>query len=108
MQAPSGLSGVEASEVDEGDYLLDWRSGGEGLRYVHHFTEAELGKLASASGFRVVESFSSDGETGNLGLYQVWKISRRQDLSCPTPIFLTYIRKVNFAVWCKNLCFWRI
>ncbi|MFN8427257.1 MAG: hypothetical protein U0X87_13510 [Anaerolineales bacterium] len=50
MQAPSGLSGVEASEVDEGDYLLDWRSGGEGLRYVHHFTEAELGKLASASG----------------------------------------------------------
>ncbi|MFN8386800.1 MAG: class I SAM-dependent methyltransferase [Anaerolineales bacterium] len=74
--SPSGLSGVEASEVDEGDYLLDWRSGGEGLRYVHHFTEAELGKLASASGFRVVESFSSDGETGNLGLYQVWKISR--------------------------------
>ncbi|MFN8405070.1 MAG: class I SAM-dependent methyltransferase [Anaerolineales bacterium] len=74
--SPSGLSGVEASEVDAGDYLLDWRSGGEGLRYVHHFTEAELGKLASASGFRVVESFSSDGETGNLGLYQVWKISR--------------------------------
>ncbi len=74
--SPSRVSGVEASEVDEGDYLLDWRSGGEGLRYVHHFTEAELGELASASGFRVAESFSSDGETGNLGLYQVWKISR--------------------------------
>ena len=69
------LSGVEASEVDAGDYLLDWRSGGEGIRYVHHFTESELDELADAAGFRVVESFSSDGETGNLGLYQVWKIS---------------------------------
>jgi len=67
---------ISPSEVDAGDYLLDWRSGGEGLRYVHHFTEAELGELASASGFRVAESFSSDGETGNLGLYQVWRISQ--------------------------------
>ncbi|MBV6449807.1 MAG: Ubiquinone biosynthesis O-methyltransferase [Anaerolineales bacterium] len=70
----SALSPVEASEVDAGDYLLDWRSGGEGLRYVHHFSEEELAELAEAAGFRVTESFSSDGETGNLGLYQVWKI----------------------------------
>ncbi len=67
---------ISPSEIEAGDYLLDWRSGGEGLRYVHHFTEVELGELASASGFRVAETFSSDGETGNLGLYQVWKISR--------------------------------
>ncbi len=63
---------VSPSEVDAGDYLLDWRSGGEGIRYVHHFSESELGELAGAAGFRVVETFSSDGETGNLGLYQVW------------------------------------
>ncbi|HMS00547.1 MAG TPA: class I SAM-dependent methyltransferase [Anaerolineales bacterium] len=69
------LSGVEASDIDAGDYLLDWRSGGEGIRYVHHFSESELGELADAAGFQVAESFSSDGETGNLGLYQVWKIS---------------------------------
>ena len=62
------------SEVDAGDYLLDWRSGGDGLRYVHHFSEEELAELAEAAGFRVTESFSSDGETGDLGLYQVWKI----------------------------------
>lgn len=66
---------VSPSEVDAGDYLLDWRSGGEGIRYVHHFSESELGELADAAGFQVAESFSSDGETGNLGLYQVWKIS---------------------------------
>ena len=66
-------SGVEASEVDAGDYLLDWRSEGEGLRYVHHFDEPELHELAKATGFTVIDTFYSDGATGNLGLYQVWK-----------------------------------
>jgi hypothetical protein len=59
--------------VDAGDYLLDWRSGGEGLRYVHHFDEAELQGLAERSGFQIDETFYSDGETGNLGLYEIWK-----------------------------------
>lgn len=68
-------SGVEASKVDPGDYLLDWRSGGNGLRYVHHFNEQELNELALAAGFKVVDTFYSDGETGNLSLYQVWKLS---------------------------------
>ena len=61
------------SQVDKGDYLLDWRSGGNGLRYVHHFDELELGELAAASHFRILDTFYSDGETGNLGLYQIWK-----------------------------------
>lgn len=66
---------ISASDVDAGDYLLDWRSGGEGLRYVHYFDETELSELAKASGFQVVDSFYSDGEHGDLGLYQVWKIA---------------------------------
>jgi len=53
--------------------LLDWRSGGKGLRYVHHFNEKELGELAKACGFRIMDIYYSDGERGNLGLYQVWK-----------------------------------
>jgi tRNA (uracil-5-)-methyltransferase TRM9 len=64
--------GLSIADVDPGDYLLDWRSGGEGLRYVHHFSEEELLALAKATGFHVIENFYSDGETGNLGLYQVW------------------------------------
>jgi tRNA (uracil-5-)-methyltransferase TRM9 len=64
--------GLSHADVDPGDYLLDWRSGGEGLRYVHHFSEEELLDLARIAGFRVLETFHSDGETGNLGLYQVW------------------------------------
>lgn len=66
---------VQTSEVDAGDYLLDWRSGGEGLRYVHHFNDDELSELADMAGFRVIDAFYSDGESGNLGLYQIWGLN---------------------------------
>jgi SAM-dependent methyltransferase len=65
--------GLAVNDVDSGDYLLDWRRGGLGFRYVHSFSEEELAGLASDAGFEIAETFSSDGETGNLGLYQVWK-----------------------------------
>ncbi|MCX6057307.1 MAG: class I SAM-dependent methyltransferase [Chloroflexi bacterium] len=64
--------GIADSDLDAGDYLLDWRSGGEGLRYAHHFTTQELLALAEQAKMRVIDSFSSDGDGGNLGLYQVW------------------------------------
>lgn len=64
---------ISETDVDAGDYLLDWRSGGTGLRYVHHFDEKELEDLARASRFHNLETFYSDGDTGNLGLYQIWK-----------------------------------
>jgi tRNA (uracil-5-)-methyltransferase TRM9 len=70
---PWASVGMSSFQVEAGDYLLNWRSGGEGLRYVHHFDESELLELANASNFRIMDTFSSDGEGGNLGLYQVWK-----------------------------------
>jgi hypothetical protein len=70
---PWEAAALSGSQVEDGDYLLDWRNGGRGLRYVHHFEEAELGALARASRFEIVDTFYSDGETGDLGLYQVWK-----------------------------------
>lgn len=66
-------AGLVETKVDAGDYLLDWRDGGRGLRYVHHFGMQELRELATATGFEVVDAFVSDGETGNLSLYQIWK-----------------------------------
>lgn len=66
-------AGLSDGDVDPGDYLLDWRSGGEGLRYIHHFNEAELSALAGAAGFVIRDTFYSDGEGGNLGLYQIWE-----------------------------------
>lgn len=70
---PWARVGLAETDVDPGDYLLDWRAGGAGLRYARHFSEAELNALAAQSGFRVTESFYADGENGRLGLYQVWQ-----------------------------------
>ncbi|MBI3169800.1 MAG: class I SAM-dependent methyltransferase, partial [Chloroflexi bacterium] len=39
---PWSRVGLSDTDVDEGDYLLDWRSGGEGLRYAHQFSAEEL------------------------------------------------------------------
>ena len=68
-------AGLTEADVDEGDYLLDWRSGGTGLRYVHHFSEEELAKLAEFSGFTILDTFYSDGKEGDLAIYQIWQKS---------------------------------
>jgi tRNA (uracil-5-)-methyltransferase TRM9 len=66
-------AGLSPDDVDPNDFLLDWRSGGEGLRYVHHFGRIELQELARWTNFQIKDTFYSDGETGNLGLYQAWQ-----------------------------------
>jgi tRNA (uracil-5-)-methyltransferase TRM9 len=70
---PWETAGLAENQLDPNDYLLDWRGGGLGLRYVHHFDLAELEGLAKEAGFIVEETYSADGDTGNLALYQVWK-----------------------------------
>ena len=71
--------GVDASQLEPGDTILDWRfalPGKEeqiGQRYAHLFTEEELEVLAQQSGFAVEKSWYSDGKSGNLALYQRWR-----------------------------------
>lgn len=67
--------GSSIQEVDEGDYLLDWRHEQYGFRYVHLFSEKELHDLASAADFRVLQTFYADGEGSRLGLYQIWALT---------------------------------
>ena len=73
---PWSAAGIPESALEPGDYLLDWRQGGSALRYVHHFSEAELSELAQSCSFTRLDSFLSDGKGGNLGLYQVWQGGR--------------------------------
>lgn len=67
--------GISPEEVEADDYLLDWRYGGYGLRYVHHASIVELQTLAAETGFAIQETFYCDGEAGKLGLYQVWEVT---------------------------------
>lgn len=76
---PWALVELDPAQLDEGDTLLDWRgtlpgqAPQTGLRYVHLFSLEELNTLAETSGFRVKESFESDGMGNRLGLYHVWQ-----------------------------------
>lgn len=65
--------GLSPQEVEPDDYLLDWKHGGYGLRYVHHFNPHELAEMANQSGFDIIDTFYSDGENDKLGLYQIWR-----------------------------------
>lgn len=73
---PWNIIGLKDEDVDPSDFLLDWRHGGQGLRYVHLFSEEELQELAKTTGYTIQNSFYSDGEGGKLGLYQVWEAMR--------------------------------
>ena len=76
---PWSRIGLDESDLEPGDTLLDWRQAAPGqpeqtgLRYVHLFTREELADLAAQTGFTVVDEFESDGQGGRLGLYQVWR-----------------------------------
>lgn len=64
-------AGIDEGDLDPGDYLLDWKRGGRGLRYCHLVDAEELGRLADASGFEVRETFRAGGREGNLSLFAV-------------------------------------
>jgi SAM-dependent methyltransferase len=76
---PWSLVGIDAKDIDIGDTLLDWRhimtgqTEKVGLRYVHLFSKNELTVLAFHTGFKLIDEFESDGEGGNLGIYQIWQ-----------------------------------
>ncbi len=65
--------GLTEEQVEPGDYLLDWRREGQGLRYVHLVDEAETQALAAAADLRIVDLFRSDGKDNRLTLYAVLK-----------------------------------
>lgn len=62
---------VKPDALEVGDYLLDWKRGGQGLRYCHMVDEDEVRQLAAASGFRVRQIFRAGGREGNLSLFAV-------------------------------------
>lgn len=76
---PWSTAGISDADVEPGDTLLDWRhmqagqTDDPGLRYVHLFSREELVDLARSGGFTIETEFDSDGVTGNLSLYQVWR-----------------------------------
>jgi len=63
--------GIVEEMLESGDYLLDWKREGRGLRYCHLVDETEVERLAAGSGFRVRETFRAGGREGNLSLFVI-------------------------------------
>jgi SAM-dependent methyltransferase len=68
---PWSALGLRKGDVDAGDLLLDWRSGGRGLRYVHHFEPEELAALCQRAGFTVTDRYLADGATRDMSLFLI-------------------------------------
>jgi hypothetical protein len=77
----------EASIAEEmlepGDYLLDWKRGGRGLRYCHLVDEAEVERLAAESGIHLRETFRAGGREGNLSLFAIFEKQENRDTQGP-------------------------
>lgn len=65
--------GLDAGDLDEGDWLLGWQGVPGAFRYCHSFTRAEVDELARQDGATLRDRFLSDGRTGELNAYLVWK-----------------------------------
>jgi SAM-dependent methyltransferase len=69
--APWGAADLAEADVEANDYLLTWRSGGFGLRYVTFVDLPEITALAWDAGLRLLDHFRADGREGNLNLYTI-------------------------------------
>ena len=69
--APWGAADIAERDVEANDYLLTWRSGGFGLRYVTFVDLEEMRALAAAAGLVLVDHFRADGREGDLNLYTI-------------------------------------
>lgn len=66
---------LDPTQLEEGDYFLDWQSDTSALRYCHHTSDAEIDRLlaAASSGVTELERYSADGRGGNLNRYVILK-----------------------------------
>jgi len=66
---------VNLSELEPGDYIIDWQRGNHGIRYCHQVENAERTDFISKLKIPVIAEFLADGKTDNLNYYMIWKKS---------------------------------
>ncbi len=67
--------GVLPEELEENDYILDWRAGRVTHRYCHYTNNEEEVALLKQTKLKVIDEFFADGSTHNLNHYLVLKKS---------------------------------
>lgn len=64
---------LKSEDVEEHDYLLDWKGDSNNLRYCHYFNSSEKEWLVKNSQMKLIASFRSDGRNGKLNTYFLLK-----------------------------------
>jgi len=59
------------NQVEENDYLLDWKKGVQSLRYCHIFTNEEINSLCSESSLKILKTYSSSASGDRYNKYFV-------------------------------------
>ena len=65
--------GMDASDLEQNDYLIGWQDKANTWRYCHHFSQEELDELLGSLGsdVHVCAQFSADGKDNNLNRYVI-------------------------------------
>lgn len=69
------IAGLTPEELEENDFILDWRAGETKYRYCHYLNNAEEIKLLKQSRLTVLDEYFADGSTKNLNHYLVMQQS---------------------------------
>ena len=64
---------IDASELEERDYLIGWQDKADTWRYCHHFSQKELDELLASLGsdVQICAQFSADGKDNDLNRYVI-------------------------------------
>lgn len=71
MLDPNTLD-LDETQLEVGDYLLDWRAGTTAVRYCHDTSREELVAQAAAAELKLIHNFTADGKTENLNDYYLF------------------------------------
>lgn len=61
--------GIDPAQLEAGDTLLSWGAGVERFRYCHFAAPSEAEEWATLPGFRLIDEYDADGQTGDLNHY---------------------------------------
>lgn len=59
------------SQLEDGDYILDWQRGESAYRYAHLYGKKEIVDLMVKTHFDTVDTFYEDGKSGDMNYYVV-------------------------------------
>lgn len=58
-------------ELEEGDFILDWKRGERAFRYCHAYSNDEVNEIVENAGLKIAETFLADGKNSSLNRYYI-------------------------------------